>query len=88
MLAFAAFFALLTGCGSDAPASKDADDAPASQASSATAEVVAADMVEVGYEVGMRAPDFSMSLFGGDEVTSASLAAEGKPTFLYFHAAH
>ena len=42
--------------------------------------------VEVGYKVGMMAPEFGMSLYDGTRVTSASLAEQGKPTFIYFHA--
>ena len=45
-----------------------------------------ADTVEVGYEVGMLAPDFGMSLLDGTKVTSSDLADDGKPVFLYFHA--
>ena len=42
--------------------------------------------VEVGYKIGMQAPEFGMSLYDGTRVTSASLAEQGKPTFIYFHA--
>ena len=42
--------------------------------------------VEVGYRVGMQAPEFGMSLYDGTRVTSASIAEQGKPTFIYFHA--
>lgn len=42
--------------------------------------------VEVGYKVGMHAPEFGMSLLDGSRVTSARLADEGKPVFIYFHA--
>ena len=42
--------------------------------------------VNVGYEVGMRVPEFEMSLLDGAKVTSAALTEEGKPVFLYFHA--
>ena len=45
-----------------------------------------AQTVDVGYEVGMRAPEFGMSLLDGSKVTSAGLTDEGKPVFLYFHA--
>ena len=45
-----------------------------------------ADTVEIGYEVGMLAPDFGMSLLDGTKVTSSDLTDEGKPVFLYFHA--
>lgn len=74
-------FALMAGCGSDEPASPADDSAPTTQTSE-----IAAESVEVGYKVGARAPDFSMSLLDGRKVTPASLASEGKPTFLYFHA--
>ena len=43
-------------------------------------------MVKVGYKVGMQAPEFRMTLFDGTKVSSVSLADQGKPTFLYFHA--
>lgn len=42
--------------------------------------------VEVGYKVGMQAPEFGISLIDGSALTSASLIDQGKPTFLYFHA--
>ena len=42
--------------------------------------------VEVGYKIGMQAPEFGMSLLDGTKVTSASLTEAGKPTFIYFHA--
>ncbi len=45
-----------------------------------------AQTVDVGYEVGMSAPEFGMSLLDGSKVTSSSLTDEGKPVFLYFHA--
>ena len=44
--------------------------------------------VEVGYEVGLRAPGFAMSLLDGTEVKASSLSAEGRPVFLYFHATY
>ena len=72
-----------------APATKAVESAAAPQptASIATTKVEPqTDIVEVGYEVGMRAPEFGMSLLDGSKVTSSSLANEGKPVFLYFHA--
>lgn len=42
--------------------------------------------LEVGYKIGMRAPEFSMSLNDGTKVASLDLANQGKPTLLYFHA--
>lgn len=70
---------------------KATESAPVSQPSALVAaakvEVEAeAETVEVGYEVGMRAPEFGMSLLDGTKVTSSDLANEGKPVFLYFHA--
>ena len=44
--------------------------------------------VEVGYEVGLHAPEFAMSLLDGTGVTASGLSAEGKPVFLYFHATY
>ena len=44
------------------------------------------EIVEVGYKVGMQAPEFGMSLLEGNRVTSAKLLEEGKPVFIYFHA--
>ena len=37
---------------------------------------------------GLRAPEFGMSLLDGSKVTSAELAEEGTPVFLYFHATY
>ena len=62
--------------------------APQAQTDVATAVVSApqAQTVDIGYEVGMRAPEFGMTLLDGAKVTSSALADEGKPVFLYFHA--
>ena len=60
------------------------DSAPQAQAGVAPAPQV--QTVDVGYEVGMRAPEFAMSLLDGSKVTSSGLTDEGKPVFLYFHA--
>lgn len=40
---------------------------------------------EVGYRVGMAAPEFGMTLADGSQLTSAMLVDEGKPVLLYFH---
>ncbi len=72
-----------------APATKAVESAPAPQPTApvaATKSELQTDIVEVGYEVGMRAPEFGMSLLDGSKVTSSVLASEGKPVFLYFHA--
>ena len=68
---------------------KTTESAPVSQPTAAAAAAKVepqTDTAEVGYEVGMRAPDFGMSLLDGTKVTSSDLANEGKPVFLYFHA--
>ena len=44
------------------------------------------EAVEVGYKVGMQAPEFGMSLLDGTSVTTARLVEQGKPAFIYFHA--
>ena len=93
LLALGAIVALVLGCGG-APAAQDVDSSPAGQAtqSSETVTVVdsepKAEVVEVGYEVGLRAPEFGMSLLDGARVTSSDLAEEGTPVFLYFHATY
>ena len=72
-----------------APTVKTTESVPVSQptASVAATKVESQpDVVEVGYEVGMRAPVFGMSLLDGSKVTSSDLTNEGKPVFLYFHA--
>ena len=39
---------------------------------------------EVGNAVGNLAPDFTLRLLDGSELTSAQLREEGRPAFLYF----
>ena len=55
------------------------ESAPAPAA--ATAEP-AAPSVEVGLDVGQRAPDFTLTNLEGEKVTRASL--EGRPVMIYF----
>lgn len=72
-----------------APATKAVESAPPPQPTAPVTAIKSepqTDIVEVGYEVGMRAPEFGMSLLDGSKVTSSVLASEGKPVFLYFHA--
>ncbi|MCY4581052.1 MAG: hypothetical protein OXD31_18665 [Chloroflexi bacterium] len=47
-----------------------------------------AEVVEVGYQVGLRAPEFEMSLLDGSTVTTSSIVDEGKSVLLYFHATY
>ena len=46
------------------------------------------EVVEVGYQVGLRAPEFGMTLLDGSRVTTANIVDEGKPVLLYFHATY
>ena len=81
---------VLLGCGA-APAAQVAEfplavqkampDTPANGSSAAAA-------VEIGHQVGLRAPEFGMSLLDGSRVTTASIVDEGKPVLLYFHATY
>ena len=92
LLTLGATVALVIGCG----ATSDAQDAESSAAPPAPApETVAVvdsepkvETVEIGYEVGLRAPEFGMSLLDGAKVTSSGLAEEDTPVFLYFHATY
>ena len=93
LLALGAMVAFVLGCGA-APATQDADSSSAGQATQASETIAVVDsepkaeVVEIGYEVGLRAPEFGMSLLDGGRVTSSGLAEEGTPVFLYFHATY
>ena len=63
-----------------------ADSLPPKAAGESAKNEPAATPVEIGYKIGMQAPDFGMSLSDGTRVTSASIVNEGKPVFIYFHA--
>ena len=93
LLALGAMAALVLGCGA-VPAAQDADSSSAGQATQASETIAVVDSepkvetVDVGYEVGLRAPEFGMSLLDGARVTSSDLAEEGTPVFLYSHATY
>ncbi len=90
LLALGVTAALVLGCGS-ASTEQVAGSTSAPSASQPVAVVESqpqAEIVEVGYEVGLRAPEFGMSLLDGSRVTSSGLAEEGTPVFLYFHATY
>lgn len=90
ILALGMTAALALACGA-APADQDADSMSAPAAPQSVAVVDSepkVETVEVGYEVGLRAPEFGMSLLDGSRVTSAGLVEEGTPVFLYFHATY
>ena len=90
LLGLGVLTAVLLGCGA-APAAQVADSplevqkAMPDKPANGSSEVVA---IEVGYNVGQRAPDFGMSLLDGSRVTTASIVDEGKPVLLYFHATY
>lgn len=90
LLGLGAMMAALLGCGA-APAAQVAESPPEVQKvmpdkpANGSSEVVA---VEVGYNVGQRAPEFGMSLLDGSKVTTSSIVDEGKPVLLYFHATY
>ena len=90
LLALGAALALIIACGASSTAQDaDSSSAPAAQQSVAVVDSEPkVETVEVGYEVGLRAPEFGMSLLDGSRVTSAGLAEEGTPVFLYFHATY
>ena len=90
ILALGMTAALALACGA-APAEQDTENSSVPSAPQSAAVVESepkAETVEVGYEVGLRAPEFGMSLLDGSRVTTSSLSDEGKPVFLYFHATY
>ena len=91
VLATVASAVVLFGC-STAPASQETEGTSAPQppvtVAAVDGETTEEASVEIGYEVGLRAPGFAMSLLDGTEVTASSLSAEGRPVFLYFHATY
>ena len=90
VLGLGAMIALLLGCGA-APAAQTAEPPSAVQKPMPDASVnhgSEAEVVEVGYQVGLRAPEFGMTLLDGSSVTTSSIVNEGKPVLLYFHATY
>ena len=91
-LAAALAVALLVGaCGtSSAPPATEVTETVKSVAPVVSADVsspaVASSLPDPGFEVGSRIPDFTLELVDGERVSSESLLAEGKPTFLFFFA--
>ena len=47
---------------------------------------VESSLPDAGNKVGYRIPDFTLELVDGEKVSSETLLAEGKPTFLFFFA--
>ena len=82
--------AVLLGCGT-APTAQVAETPPAVQKAVPDASANGAsevETVEVGYEVGLRAPKFTMTLLDGSSVNTTNIVDEGKPVLLYFHATY
>ena len=90
LLGIGAIVVVLLGCG-EAPAAQP-DESPAAvqktvpDASTSSGSEV--EVVVVGYQVGLRAPEFEMSLLDGSSVTTSSIVDGGKPVLLYFHATY
>ena len=42
--------------------------------------------IDIGHQVGDRAPEFMLALTDDRQINSAELVAEGKPVFILFHA--
>ena len=90
LLGLGTMMAVLLGCGA-APAAQVAESPPEVQKAmpdkpaNGSSEVAA---IEVGYNVGQRAPEFGMSLLDGSRITTSSIVDEGKPVLLYFHATY
>ena len=90
LLGLGAMIVVLLGC-SATPAAQTAESPAVVQetipdASAGNGSEVEA--VEVGYQVGLRAPEFEMSLLDGSRVTTSSIVDGGKPVLLYFHATY
>ena len=91
LLGLGTMMAVLLGCGA-APAAQVAESPPEVQkvmpGKPADGSSEVPQQIEVGYNVGQRAPEFGMSLLDGSRVSTASIVDEGKPVLLYFHATY
>ena len=91
-LAAALAVALLVGaCGaSSAPPATDMTETVKTINPVVSADVslpaVESSLPDAGNKVGFRIPDFTLELVDGETVSSETLLAEGKPTFLFFFA--
>ncbi len=79
LLAALALLILGAACGSE-PVEPTAVPAPADTAAPRAGE----STPEVGIAVGNLAPDFTLRLVDGSDLTSAQLREEGRPVFLFF----
>ena len=90
LLGLGAIVVVLLGCGA-APAAQTVESPAAVQKAVPDASMSSdseVEVVEVGYQVGLRAPEFGMSLLDGSRVTTSSIVDGGKPVLLYFHATY
>ncbi len=90
LLGLGAIVVVLLGCGT-APAAQTVESPGAVQKTipdASTSSGSEVEVVEVGYQVGLRAPEFGMSLLDGSRVTTSSIVDGGKPVLLYFHATY
>ncbi len=90
LLGLGVIMVVLFGCG-EAPAAQTAESPAVVQKTipdASTSGGSEVEVVEVGYEVGLRAPEFGMSLLDGSRVTTSSIVDGGKPVLLYFHATY
>ena len=90
LLGLGAVLVVLSGCGA-APAAQTVESPAAVQKAvpdASTRSGSEVEVMEVGYQVGLRAPEFGMSLLAGSRVTTSSIVDGGKPVLLYFHATY
>ena len=75
---------LLTGCGSEAPGT-NTPTVPATVAETEQPAATPTQMaVEIGYKVGQKAPDFTLTTVEGEQVSLESF--KGQPLLIYFYA--
>ena len=90
LIGLGAIMVVLLGCGV-APAAQTVEPPAAVQKAVPDASMSSdseVEVVEVGYQVGLRAPEFGMSLLDDSRVTTSSIVEGGKPVLLYFHATY
>ena len=94
-LAVAGSVLFAAACGGDSepssetgsPDSSSSVSAPAPAAqTSAPAPTPSETTIDIGHQVGDRAPEFMLALTDDRQINSAELVDEGKPVFILFHA--
>ena len=69
-----------------APAAQTSAPAPAPPPAAAPAPAPSETTIDIGHQVGDRAPEFMLALTDDRQINSTELVAEGKPVFILFHA--